>query len=351
MKKQVLKKLIECLSPSGFEGEAISVFNEEMESLGASHYYKDKIGNSGWSIGNGPTKILLSGHVDAISARVQHISDEGILSLVNVGGMDKKALLGSEVLILGNKGVVKGIMGKKPIHIEYYLEEEKDKVGKFSELRVDVGAENKEEVEELGITPGCPIVHTRCLDLDFGKNKVRGNELDDKVGVFAVLEIFRRLIETGFDSSKYTIIGLAATQEETGLRGATIAAHNINPDVSIDFDVECATDGNLDIDEEAHGKMHLGDGAIIAWGPEKSARLCKALNGIAQKNDIKVQNHTSSAGGTNTDAIQLMSKDCETTLISIPLRNLHTPVEVADWRDIEGLIKLTTKIIQDGTIL
>ena len=351
MKKQVLKKLIECLSPSGFEGDAISVFNSEMESMGAKQYYNDKIGNSAWYIGNGPTKILLSGHVDAISARVQNISKEGILSLVNIGGMDKKALLGSEVLILGNKGVVKGVIGKKPIHIEYYLEEEKDSVGKFSTLRVDVGAENEEEVIGMGITPGCPVVHARCIDLEFGKNKLRGNELDDKVGSFAVLEIFRNLIETGFDSEKYTIIGLAAVQEETGLRGATVAAHNINPDISIDFDVECATDGNLEIDEEAHGKMHLGDGAVISWGPEKSARLCRALNKIAEKHKIKIQNHTTSAGGTNTSVIQLMSKDCETTLISIPLRNLHTPVEVADWRDVDSLINLTTKIIQDGTIL
>lgn len=348
MKKEILEELINCYSPSGFEFGAITFFDLEMEKLGASRYYSDKIGNSAWSIGNGPVKILISGHIDEISARIQHISKEGILSLVNVGGMDRKSLLGSEVIILGSKGRVKGIVGKKPIHIEYGLPKEKDSVGKFSELRVDIGADSLEEVLSRGITSGCPVVHSRLVDLDFGSNYLRGNALDDKIGVFSVIEIFRRLQEEGFNKEKYTIIGMAATQEETGLRGATIASKNINPDYSIDFDVECATDGNLDIDEEEHGEIHLKKGAIIAWGPEKSARMCNLLNEIALKNGIAVQNHTSSAGGTNTDVIQLMSSDCETTLLAVPLRNLHTPVEMASWDDIENLISLTTKAIQNG---
>ena len=89
---------------------------------------------------------------------------------------------------------------------------------------------------------------------------------------------------------------------------------------------------------------------MINWGPEKSARLCYAMNDIAKKNNIKVQNYTASAGGTNTSAYQSMSKDCETGLLSFPNRSMHTPVETCDWRDVEGSINLITKIIQDGTI-
>jgi endoglucanase len=350
MKKQVLKELIEALSPSGFEGEAISVFDKEMEEIGARKYYQDKMGNSGWALGNGPVKVLVSGHVDAISARVQYISDDGVMSLVNVGGMDRKALLGSEVIVLGERGPVHGVIEKVPIHIEYSYDDEKEEVGPFSKLRVDIGAENKDQVLEQGITPGCPVVHARCYDLEFGPNRLRGNELDDKLGVFTTIEAARILKESGF-SDKYTLIFLATVGEETGLRGATVATQNINPDVSIDFDTMPATDGDLDIEKDAHGDIKLGKGVVISWGPEKSARLCRALNRVARDNKIEVQNETTSAGGTNTSRFQLFSKDCECALISFPLRSLHTPVETADWRDVEGSIQLLTKIIQDGTIL
>lgn len=351
MNKEILKKLILSLSPSGFEDEAVNIFDSEVSKIpGVRHYYRDKIGNSAWAIGEGSIKVLISGHIDAISARIQNITEDGIMSLVNVGGMDRKALIGSEVIVLGNKGPIKGVIEKIPIHIEYFEDDENNKIGPFSDLRLDIGAENKDQVLEQGITPGCPIVHARCFDLEFGPaQRVRGNELDDKLGVFTSIETFRRLAEEGFPE-KYTIICLATTQEETGLRGSTVATKNINPDISIDFDTLPATDGDLNIKKDAHGDIKLGKGAVISWGPEKSARLCRALNEIANKNEIKVQNETTSSGGTNTSRFQLFSDDCECALISFPLRNLHTPVETADWKDIEGSIELLTKTIQDGTI-
>lgn len=351
MRKQVLKQLIDAYTPSGFEGPGVKIFDTEMEALGARRYYSDKIGNSAWAVGDGPVKVLISGHVDEISARIQHVSDDGILSIVNVGGMDRKALLGSEVIILGSKGPIRGVIGKKPIHLEYKDDDEKDTIGKFCSLRVDIGAESKSDVEEIGINPGCPLVHSRCVDLEFGKYKLRGNALDDKLGVFTTIEIIRALQEEGFDREKYTIIGMTTVQEETGTRGALIAAHNINPDVSIDFDVCPSTDGNLEIDKDEHGDIRLGGGAVINWGPEKSARLCQEMNKVAQEKGIKVQNYTASAGGTNTDVLQLFSRDCETGLISFPNRYMHTPVECCDWRDVEETIKLIKEIIQDGTVI
>lgn len=344
--RQLLVDLMNSFSPSGNEKDSLTILEKYVHYF---DYYSDKIGNRAWSIGSGPKKILLSGHIDEVNGRVSSISDSGIISFISTGGMCKKSLVASEIVILNedNKPIV-GVVEKKAIHCE--RDGEESKVGDICDMKVNVGAESREEVEKLGIHPGCCVVYQRRCIPDFGEHQICGTGLDDKVGVYITARIIEELSkDCGYSESwteKYTVIGLAATQEETGCRGAQVAAKEINPDISIDFDVTFATDGEIGISKSLYGDVSLGKGGVIEWGPDKSIRIGNLLREICYEKGISCQNAPSRAGGTNTSVIQLRAKDCETMLISIPNRSMHTPVEVCDWRDIDSIITMVVDLIK-----
>jgi endoglucanase len=258
--KEFLKKLLETPSPSGIEELGLKVWEERMKGVGTP-FYKDKMGNTAYSIGSGPLKVMFSAHIDEIAMSVGYITDSGFIIPKNMGGVDKKVLPGSAVLILREPNLesIEGVVHKNPIHIEYQEEKLKNKVLDFDDFRIDIGAESKEEVETLGIHVGSPIVHGRIINLDFGSHRVHGNSLDDKAGVFVVSEVMERLAEyTGQVEwkQKYTVIGCACVGEESGLLGAHKAARQINPDISIDLDVLHAADTEL-YDKTKYGEIKL----------------------------------------------------------------------------------------------
>lgn len=349
--KGFLKELLEAVSPSGQEEKATRVWEDFIKSLDhtAVPYYKDKIGNSAFSLGTGPCKILLSGHIDQVNARVSLIHDSGLLAIHYTGGIDNRCLPGSRVSILTDEGEeVPGCVVKQAMHLDdssKWPENHRD----MSQLRIDVGAESKEEVEALGIHPGCLVCYKSEVSVDWGKNRICSPSLDDKIAVFIVAELYKALkndIEKdGYQedhwSKKYTVIFLSATQEETGLRGATVAARNLNPDLSIDIDVDFASDDELSGPKEKIGDIKLGKGPVISYGDDKSIRINKALRETGEKHQITSAN----SGGTNTDAIQLQSENCETAHVSIPNWSMHTPVEICDWRDVQGAVDMISRVI------
>lgn len=345
--KDFFFELLTAYSPSGYETPATEVWDRFCSSLNLTPCYSDKIGNRAFSIGHGPVKVLFSGHIDEVNARVIYIDNDGIASITSTGGMCRKSLLASEVEVLGDKGPVKGIIGKKPIHLENPTKE-KDEVGDFDKLKVDFGVDSREEAEALGICPGSIVVYKRNVDLDFGPHKICSNSMDDKVAVYITAMLMERLSKSIAQwGDRYTLIGMAAAQEETGCRGAQIAAHNLNPDISIDFDVTFATDGGLKINKEKQGEVLLGKGGVIMYGPDKSIRIGNLLKEVCRTHDIPFQSVAGRCGGTNTNQIQLMSANCETMLVSIPNRNMHTPVEVCDWRDIQSIIDMVATAVEE----
>ena len=347
---EFLHSLLSEPTPSSYETHGIRIWDAFMEDLGLKQEYKDKIGNSGWSIGCGPVKVLVSAHIDEIGMAVQGISDDGYITLVSLGGVDPKVLPGAQVIILGNQRI-KGVFCKAPIHSEA-REKKMDEVIKLRDLKVSVGADTKEEVEALGIEIGSLAVLSRNINVNFGENKIHGNALDDKIGVYIVSQVARKIKELSDIElrHKYTFVFLSGTQEETGLRGLEIAAKNIEADLSIDIDVTPAQDGDCGVNKNTWGDIKLGAGCVIEYGPDKSRRMASIFKDYAKNNNLPYQCCVSRAGGTNTDAIQLNSRDCETMLISIPNINMHTQNEICDWRDITSAIELISGVLNENLL-
>lgn len=351
---EFLRKLLETPSPSGQEEKATEVWKMyNHQNTSSEEFYHDKIGNSAYQVGHGPKKVLISGHIDQVNARVVYIHDNGLLALQYTGGIDNRCLPVSKVYIITDSGdCIEGAVIKQAMHNDK-SDEWPESYRDMSQLRVSIGAEKKEAVQDMGIHPGSLVCYKSEVNLSFGKNRICSTSLDDKIGVYIAAEVLRRLEERKDDNDwkeKYTVIGLSTTQEETGLRGATVAAHEINPDISIDTDVTFATDDEMTGSKEKMGDIELGKGFVISWGCDKSTRLNRIIKETAKKHDISFQEESSTAGGTNTEVLQLASKDCETTHIAIPNQSMHTQNEICDWRDIKGAIDVIVNLIIDQSL-
>lgn len=337
MNKEFLKELLKTHSPSGMETEGVECF---LNYLNGGDI--DKIGNGIVKYGNGTHSLLLSGHIDEIGLRVQNIDDKGFIYFIKNGGTDAKVLLGSTVTILNRKGKVKGIIGKAPIHIETA---EERKTVNFKKMKIDIGASTKAEAQKLVEIGDIIIVDGNFIELNENRFVSRG--LDDKLGVFIVAEVIKRLQENEENNFRplknLTIYASACTQEETGGSGA-VNLGKINPEFSIDYDVHFASDDSF-VSANEYGNVALGEGGAICHSVDCNHRLVSLIKDVCEINDITYQSYSKGCGGTNTVKIKNTAFNCETALLSIPLRNMHTQVEMADYRDLQCLIDMTLATI------
>lgn len=353
-----LKKLCSIPSPDSMEYAATDFYLNECKSIceyaNENYYpfkkynplvydcYRDKIGNGIVKIGKGRTKIMISAHIDEIGMLVQRIDDKGFIHFIANGGIDKKILPGSWVSILSSSDgrEIPGIIGKKPVHLEWHNEEE-TKVTDVKDLKIDCGFESKDEAEKH-VQIGDSIVIR-------GQQYINGNRfisygIDDKSGVAVVVETLKNVlsgVKIQDILKKCTLYFVACVQEETTQSGAKIASKSINPDISIDFDVTFATDDD-NVDKNEWGDISLGKGGCIAFGPDKNNDLDNKLRNICQVSKIPYQTFCVH-GGTDTLPITNYSNSdgCKSILLSIPQRNMHTNVEVCDLRDLESLAAMT----------
>ena len=297
----------------------------------------DQIGNQYlWLTEKDPNKptIMISAHIDEIGYVLTGKTPDGLWSFGRRGGIDLKVTEGQVVECwpdpIGNPGwTVKGVIGKTPIHLEE--PESRKSVDQLDSLKIDFGG-----VE--GPTIGCPVLPVKHWT-ELGPDLVSAPGLDDKAGVAVVLDVLKQLRRVS--DLTYNLVGVLMVQEEVGLRGATIAAARVNPEISIDLDVSFAADEGRSIKNLPAGSVKLAEGPLLSYGPDKDYRLMKKLAGLG----VKVQECVTAAGGTNTSAIQLNSKNAKTALISIPQRNMHTPVEIVSWSDLESCSELLVKYL------
>ena len=341
--KQVLTDILKTLRPSGNERDGLDYMADRLKLIGAHKVTFDKIGNltSVFSLPDefdaGYENVMLSAHLDEIGFQVLNITKEGKIAVAPLGGIDKRTLIGSKVMF--ENGAI-GIIGADPIHV--IDGKDRGKLGNMEEFLVDVGARSDIEVTRyFKVKIGDTLGYSKDnLDAYFGRkyNYIVGPGLDDGVGLYIIQKVARDIKKAGCGGRSLFVC--CAAQEEVGLRGAGILAKRLNPSLSIDIDLT-PEEGN----PNKYGKIKMGKGVVIEFGPSKSKYLGQRLIELAKKHKIPYQTCVGTACNTNTAIIQEMSWNCETTLLSIPSRNLHTQVEMCCWSDIEACIKLLTKFL------
>lgn len=333
-----LNNLLTTSGPSGFETETAKVYRDYLKSF-CDEVNNDVMGNTIGIINkDADFKIMLAGHYDEIGFQVVHIADEGIIHFRKVGGIDQITLPGSEVEILNENGKVPGIIGKKPIHL--VQPKERDKSCEIKDLWIDIGAKDKKEAENL-VSVGDPVtIKTNFKKL--AQNKIMSKGLDDKLGAFVCAESARLLSQK--ISKKIGIYCVGTVQEEVGLRGAITSSYNINPNVGIAVDLSFATD-TPDISKSEYGEVKLGAGPMLTRFANENLVVSKKIRQIASEKSIPYQEsagHTAS-GGTDTAMIQLSRNGVATTLVSIPSRYMHTPVEICNLEDVNNAVELISE--------
>ncbi len=330
-----LNELLDARSPTGHEYEAQAVVDKWVEPI-ADSYRKDIMGNRFASLNlGGDPSVLYAGHIDELGLLITYIDDKGFLYFETLGGHDLSIISGRRVSILTAKGVVKGVTGKRAIHL--MTPEDRKKVPQTHQIWIDIGVQSKEEANAI-VSIGDACVYDQSFELINGTIGV-ARAFDDKAGAYAILEALRRLSEDK-KSLKAKVIAAATTQEEIGTRGAITAAFSENPDFAIAVDVGHATD-SPDCDARKYGKFVQGGGPIICKGPNINPIVFDKLKSLAEKESIPYQVEAD-ARPTGTDArvIQVAQSGIATGLLSIPLRYMHTPSEMVDLNDIENTVKL-----------
>ncbi|MEI8233963.1 MAG: M20/M25/M40 family metallo-hydrolase [Verrucomicrobiota bacterium] len=289
-----------------------------------------------------PKRIMLEAHADEIGFIIKQVTKEGFLRIDRIGGSDTATARGRRLQILGDNGAVRGIIGNTAIHLRKDLTDEK--APKIHELYVDVGASNPEQVAALGLRVGHPAVYADQAEA-LGSHHVVSRALDNRAGGYILSQVLANLSQRK-ESLRSTVLAVNAVQEEIGGNGASMAAHRLKPDLCIVLDVTHATD-TPGIDQAQHGEVKLGGGPSVTHGTCNHPALVARLLETAQRLNIPIQHESSSRySGTDTDIIFKTRDGIPSALVSLPLRYMHSVVEMANLNDVRQVIELLTAFVE-----
>jgi putative aminopeptidase FrvX len=333
-----LKKLIGVPSPSGFEMRVQDVFRARVSPY-CDEVTTDVHGNAIGVINpKAKTRVMICGHCDEVGYIIMHIDDKGYAYFTSIGGVDAAVVSGSRIRIHGAKGPVFGVIGRQPIHL---LDNgQRGKPLNLHEMWIDIGAKNKKEAERL-IAVGDYATPDVAFE-ELRNDLVVGRGFDDRAGAFVVAETLRRLSRKKLNVAVY---GVSTVQEEIGLRGARTSAFGIDPHIGIAIDVEFASDfpGS---DPKRIGVCDLGKGPSLHRGPNMNPVLTEMIESVAKKKKIPVQVKAEPrATGTDANALQVTRSGVAASLIGIPNRYMHTPVEVVSLKDMDSASRLLAEVI------
>ena len=332
---QFFKELVEAPSPSGFEQPAQRVIRRALHGV-VDELRTDVLGNVIATL-NGPAgspRLMLAGHCDEIGFMVKYIDERGFLFFAPIGGVDAHLVPGQRVTVHAAAGPLAGVVGRRPIH---QLETaERDKVMPFKSQFIDIGCEDKAAAQAL-VAVGDPVTFAVGVERLQGQ-RVTSRALDDKMGAYVVTQVLREVRRRG--DQRVTVVGVSTVQEEVGLRGGTASAYGIRPDLGIAVEVGFASD-YPDADHKHAGEIRLGQGPILARGPNINPVLFELLTATAREEKIPFQvMGIPRATGTDANVMQLARGGVATALVSVPLRYMHTPVEVLDLDDLQHVVQL-----------
>ena len=337
-----LKELLETPSPTGFEEPAAALVRERLADV-ADEITTDTMGSVRALLAGaeeGAPALMLAAHMDEIGLMVTYISDEGFLSVASLGGVDAAILPGMRVDVHTESGVLRGVVGRKPIHL--IEPDERKNVTPLSSLVIDLGLKPK-RVKKL-VSVGDPITFGVGFER-FGDGMAVSKCFDDKCGVWIACRVMEELAKAGGAPGDF--VAAATTQEEIGTRGAMTSAHAVNPDVALAFDVTHATD-YPGIDKTKYGKIVCGAGPVIARGPNINPVVFERLVAAAKAEGIPYQLEAEpSVTGTDARAIQVARDGIPTGLVSVPLRYMHTPPEVVCLADLQATVRLIVRFARD----
>lgn len=333
----LLSDICEAPGVPGYEGRIRDLIIKQIKGL-VDSYSVDNMGNV-IAIKKGASadkKVMVAAHMDEIGFMVTHIDDNGFIRFTTLGGFDPKTLTAQRVIVHGTKDLV-GVMGTKPIHV--MTPEERNKLPKLQDYYIDMGM-SKKDVEKV-VSVGDPITRERKL-IEMG-DCVNCKSIDNRISVFVLIETLKKLRKHPYD-----VYAVFTVQEEVGIRGANVAAHQINPDFGFGLDTTIAFD--LPGSQPHEQVTKLGEGAAIKIMDAMTIcdyRMVAYMKEVASESKVKWQPEILVAGGTDTAGIQRMGKDGAISgAISIPTRHLHQVIEMANKKDIEASIKLLTLCLQ-----
>jgi putative aminopeptidase FrvX len=330
-----LTELLHARSPSGSEGEAQAVFDRHVKPA-ADAYANDALGNRIATLNpSGDPTLMLAGHMDELGLIITFVNKDGFIYFDTIGGHDRTVISGRRVVIQTAKGPVKGVTGKRAIHL--MDEADRKKVPEIHEIWIDIGAASKKDALER-VSIGDVATYDHEFELIHGTIGA-ARAFDNKVGAYIVGETLIRLSgERKKPAAK--VVAVATSQEEIGVRGATTSAYLVNPHIALAVDVGHATD-HPDCDNRKFGETKLGGGPILCRGPNINPKVYDTLLRVAKKLKIPYQIESDPRPtGTDARAIQVGRGGVATGLVSIPLRYMHTPSEVVDLEDVERCVKL-----------
>ena len=283
---------------------------------------------------------MLCAHMDEVGLMVTYISEEGFLSVAAVGGVDAAILPGMRVDVHTKQGTLRGVVGRKPIHL--ISPDERKNVTALDDLVIDLGMSAKHVKKAVSI--GDVITYGVGFE-EFGDGMAVSRGFDDKMGVYIAVRVLEELAKAGGAPGDY--ICAATVQEEIGLRGGTTSAYGVHPDIAIALDVTHATD-YPGIDPMKYGKLACGEGPVIARGPNINPVVFDRLKAAAKKAKVPVQIEAEPrVTGTDAAAMQIQRGGKATGLVSVALRYMHTPTEVIALKDLEACVELLVQFILD----
>jgi putative aminopeptidase FrvX len=336
---QVLLDLLGARGPSGYETAPAAVWRKAASAF-AGEVNTDVVGSSVARVHARhdaqapPRRLLVMGHIDEIGLIVTHIDDEGYLWFRPVGGWDAQILVGQRVVLDTREGTVAGAIGKKPIHL--LREEDRKKVADIRDLHVDIGAKDGEEARARVRIGDVAVIDAEPVELANGRLVSRA--LDNRLGSFVALEAARLVAQA--QGAQWELVAVAAAQEETTFGGSRTSAFSLEPDAAIVVDVTHATDAP-GIDVKEVGKHALGSGPVLSRGSTLNPRLFELLHETAREENIPFTVEASGRNtGTDADAVHISRGGVPTALVSIPIRYMHSPVELVQLDDAHACAKL-----------
>ncbi len=345
-KYEFLEELLSTPSPVGHEAEGQKIWLKETEAV-ADRIETDAYGSAAAFLDINPEAptIMLEAHCDEIGMVVQHIDDSGFVYVSRLGGSDPAIARARRVNIHTRTGQVTGVIGHTAIHLQ-----EKNGTNKapaWKDLFVDLGVSNKEEALKL-VQVGDPVTYVDQHEM-INDDRLIGRALDNRIGGFIIAEALRVLAERR-SSLQVNVAVLNSVQEEVGGFGARMMSYRLHPDAAIITDVTHATD-SPGINQKEHGTVKLGEGPVVTHGAAAHPILTRKVEDIAGQKSIAIQHEAAGARtGTDTDSIFHQKTGIPCALISLPLRYMHSPVEMASITDVQNVIELMAESVMACTL-